>query len=319
MNTSALMTPANWATPFASVLVTNCRFSLRSCSLRRGLPALGRAIRLLPSPDSSSSVAQATRSILIASSGQGESWGFKQMIRDTARRVVGLRSGPVDPVLRVAAPVLEPSACFHATETDPYVAFEDVFYDTHVASALMREYLPVLKPAAGQGPVLDLGVGRGEFLRLLLGAGLDAQGCEINAVEQETLVASGLPVTLADAASYLGRFEDGSVSAIAALHVVEHLEPDYLLRLLDLIGRRLRPGGVVLLETPNMLNWLVQQNFWLDITHIRPYPPLTLQYHLQGAGVRRFEIWYSGPQLPLSGPNADDRLNYGNVAIIGWK
>ena len=98
---------------------------------------------------------------------------------------MGLRTGPVDPVLRVEAPLLVASERFGAAKDDPYVAFEDVFYDTQLASASMRQYLPLLEPCLGKGLVLDLGVGRGEFLRLLLGAGLEAQGCEINAAEQE--------------------------------------------------------------------------------------------------------------------------------------
>ena len=68
-----------------------------------------------------------------------------------------------------------------------------------------------------------------------------------------------------------------------------------------------------------MLNWLVQQNFWLDVTHVRPYPPQTLQFYLQAAGVSQFETWYSGPQPLVTATDLDERCNYINVALVGRK
>jgi len=130
------------------------------------------------------------------------------------------------------------------------------------------------------------------------GGGLSARGCEINEAEQKVLAERGLPVVLADARGYLEDFEDESIAAIAAIQVVEHLEPQYLLDVLQLIGRKLASGGAVIIETPNMLNWVVQENFWLDVSHIRPYPPETLKFYLDTAGVSEFELWYSFRRRP---------------------
>lgn len=245
--------------------------------------------------------------------------GLRQSVRNLARRVVGLGTGPVEPTLRIVSQRLEPTRRFDEAGDDLYVAFEDVFYDATVVASLMRQYLPVLESSAASGLIVDLGVGRGEFLEMLLDAGLDAQGCEINAAEHSVLASRGLRVALADASRHLETFDDDSIAAITAIQVVEHLRPEYLLDLLHLIGRKLRTGGVVIIETPNMLNCLVQQNFWLDVSHIRPYPPETLQFYLQNAGLTEFEVWYSAPQPPVTGPEADGRSNYGNVTLVGHK
>ena len=134
---------------------------------------------------------------------------------------------------------------------------------------------------------------------MMLAAGIDAVGCEINTAEYEVLVERGLPVTLADAREFLSAFKPESLAAVTAVQVVEHLQADYLVELLTSIGSELAPGGVVVLETPNMLNWLVHQNFWLDISHVRPYPPATLQFYLREAGLRGFELWRSSPRARL--------------------
>jgi len=56
-------------------------------------------------------------------------------------------------------------------------------------------------------------------------------------------------------------------------------------RLVRLAYRALRPGGALILETPNPLSVVVAaRNFWLDPTHVRPVHPesLRLMYELAG-------------------------------------
>ncbi len=52
--------------------------------------------------------------------------------------------------------------------------------------------------------------------------------------------------------------EDASVSAITSMHLVEHLPHDVMIRLIDEAHRVLRPGGVLVLETPNPENITVR-------------------------------------------------------------
>ena len=205
-------------------------------------------------------------------------------MRGYARRIVGLPSGPIEPLLVVESVLPGLAERISDCSDGLYVAFEDVFYDPDRVRPMMERYLPLLKERAALGQVVDIGAGRGEFLDMMLAAGIDAVGCEINTAEYEVLVERGLPVTLADAREFLSAFKPESLAAVTAVQVVEHLQADYLVELLTSIGSKLAPGGVVVLETPNMLNWLVHQNFWLDISHVRPYPPATLQFYLREAG-----------------------------------
>jgi O-antigen chain-terminating methyltransferase len=56
----------------------------------------------------------------------------------------------------------------------------------------------------------------------------------------------------------------------------------------------LKPGGVLILETPNPLSMVVAaRNFWLDPTHQRPVHPESLEVLFDAVGfdsVRRLEM-----------------------------
>ena len=56
--------------------------------------------------------------------------------------------------------------------------------------------------------------------------------------------------------SYLASLPDGSLGGLFAAQVVEHLEPDYLMRFLDAAYHKLRPGSKIVLETINPACWL---------------------------------------------------------------
>jgi len=73
--------------------------------------------------------------------------------------------------------------------------------------------------------------------------------------------------------------EPGSLGAITAIHVVEHLEVDALITLVDLSLRALSPGGLLIFETPNAKNVTVgAETFYMDPTHLRPIPSAFLEF-----------------------------------------
>ena len=151
----------------------------------------------------------------------------------------------------------------------------------------IARYLPYLE---GKDPVLDLGCGRGEALALLRERGVAARGVD----SSERMVAlcreRGLDAAAGDLFEHLAGTEEGSLGAVVSFHVVEHLPPEALDRLVRLAWRALRPGGVLILETPNPLSLVVAaRNFWLDPTHVRPVHPEALQLLLQQAGFAAVE------------------------------
>lgn len=159
-----------------------------------------------------------------------------------------------------------------------YQHFEDAFRGPRDAiRARVADYLPYVREAgAGQAdsPVLDIGCGRGEWLELLRDEGLHAWGVDGNQVAVENCKKMGLQVVVDDAMRHLNGLPDQCVGAVTAFHVIEHIPFEALAPLFDEIMRVLKPGGLVILETPNPENITVGAHwFWFDPTHIRPLPP----------------------------------------------
>ncbi len=111
--------------------------------------------------------------------------------------------------------------------------------------------------------------------------------------------ARGLNVTEADAVAYLSSLPDDSLGGIFAAQVVEHLEPSYLLRLLDLAFAKLQPGGTLVLETLNPACWTAFfESYIRDITHRWPLHPETLKYLVTASGFTKATIEFRSPVPP---------------------
>ena len=160
------------------------------------------------------------------------------------------------------------------TDTDAgaeYRSFEDVFRGPEER---IRELLaPYPRLLAGHAPVLDVGCGRGELLDLLRDAGIEARGVDLDAGMVERAREKGHQVELADAVEFLERQPPESFGAITAIHVIEHLPYESLIRFLRLAQERLRPGGVLIAETVNPHSLQGFKTFWTDLTHRAPIFP----------------------------------------------
>jgi 2-polyprenyl-3-methyl-5-hydroxy-6-metoxy-1,4-benzoquinol methylase len=186
-----------------------------------------------------------------------------------------------------------------------------------------NEYLPSVRPPAGvdegtflddrfrpsigllersgtvKGRVLEIGTGAGFFLKAAARAGWDAHGLELSAeaaaYAQETL---GLDVRQTAAEEM--PFEPGSFDAAAMFEVIEHLRDP--LAVLRAARRAVRPGGVLVLSTPNLNSvsrWVLGRQ-WAVLSpaeHLYYFTERTLTAILVKAGfsrvefVREFEPW----------------------------
>ena len=153
-----------------------------------------------------------------------------------------------------------------------YVGFEDQFRGSqHDIAERVAAYVPLFE---GASDVLDVGCGRGEFLELLRAKGISARGIDLNEEMAAVCRERGLDATAGDALSYLLAQPDGSLGGLFAAQVVEHLEPDYLMRFLEAAYHKLRPGSKIVLETINAACWYAFFSSYIrDVTHVRPSPP----------------------------------------------
>jgi O-antigen chain-terminating methyltransferase len=181
-----------------------------------------------------------------------------------------------------------------ALDAYKYVGFEDQFRGSREAiRERLSSYLPFFD---GRTDVLDVGCGRGEFLDLLAGRGIPARGIDLNHEMAEVCRARGLDVAEADAVGYLAALPDASLGGLFAAQVVEHLEPGYLLRFLELAFHKLRPGGRIVLETLNPACWVAFfESYIRDITHAWPLHPETLAYLMTASGFTRVDIEFRSP------------------------
>jgi O-antigen chain-terminating methyltransferase len=203
-------------------------------------------------------------------------------------------AGVQGPAIGVTPPAIEARAVAAGMESFRYVGFEDRFRGSQddIRSRL-TEYLPCFE---GASDVLDVGCGRGEFLDLLRVHGIRARGLDVNHEMVEVCRARGLDAVEGDAVEYLTSLPDGSLGGLFAAQVVEHLQPDYLMRFIDAAFLTLRPGSRIVLETINPASWAAFfESYIRDITHVRPLHPDTLQYLLLAAGFQRVEIRLRAP------------------------
>jgi O-antigen chain-terminating methyltransferase len=194
-----------------------------------------------------------------------------------------------------AAPMAAPVAS--ALDEWRYLLFEGRFRGTEEE---IREraalYLPLLADGARRGAVLDLGCGRGELLRLLGEHGISARGVDASGEMVRRCRDAGLAVEQAEVAAALAAAAPGSLGGVVAAHLVEHLPPEEVDRLVRLAWAALAPGGALLLETPNPTSLVVAaRNFWVDPTHRRPVHPAALQRLAELAGFDPVEVRFLRP------------------------
>lgn len=160
-----------------------------------------------------------------------------------------------------------------------------------------EEYLPLFQ---GHAPVLDVACGRGEFLAMLREQGIEARGVDLDPDMVARCREQQLDVTQADAFEYLESLPDDSLGGIFSAQFIEHLPTPGYVRLVRLAHRKLRAGGILVLETqnPECLATL-SQSFFLDPTHAQPIPSGQLRFFMEEAGFTRISIRYVSPVQPL--------------------
>jgi O-antigen chain-terminating methyltransferase len=118
-----------------------------------------------------------------------------------------------------------------------------------------------------------------------------ATGIDQNAKGANNATRLGLEIEIGDIFDILPAKPSGYYGAVTAFHVIEHLETRLQLRLLRETFRILKPGGLLLLEWPNIENLRVATyGFWLDPTHVQPLPVDLVRFMVEFSGFRELVI-----------------------------
>jgi 2-polyprenyl-3-methyl-5-hydroxy-6-metoxy-1,4-benzoquinol methylase len=171
---------------------------------------------------------------------------------------------------------------------------------------IQKKYAALFRP---DEVVLDLGCGNGVFLDLLKDASVRGIGVDSFPACVEACRKKGLKAELADLLQFVQQTNE-KYNGIFCSHIVEHLPPQTVLTLFAHAARILQPGGRIIIITPNTRDIdVITERFWLDITHVRPYPIALMEKMLAHNG---FSIEKSGLDpdsgIPLRSRNPIEML-----------
>lgn len=139
--------------------------------------------------------------------------------------------------------------------------------------------------------VLDLGCGTGTFLELVRERGARPFGVDGFEASVASCKKKGLDVVNGDIHGYLKKSR-ATFNGVMCSHIIEHFSTDKAFEMMEGAHRVLTTGGLLIIITPNFANLHVAtENFWLDVTHVRPYPIPLLRVMLSHVG---FEVIDSG-------------------------
>jgi SAM-dependent methyltransferase len=210
------------------------------------------------------------------------------------------RCSPCDHIFVWPLPSAEELARIYSFEAG-YQRQGLVTHDDRVPARKFRDSLRQIAHHVPEGALLDVGCSAGEFLHLARNNGFRVQGVELNPDTAAIARANGLPVFVGPLEQ--ADFTPHSFDAVHLGDLIEHV-PDPS-AVLELVRGLLRPGGVLLIVTPNHDALFPRSTLrlyrWAGIPWSHPTPPFHLnQFSLQSltgllerTGFRVVEVRYT--------------------------
>lgn len=138
--------------------------------------------------------------------------------------------------------------------------------------------------------VLDLGCGNGELLASLRAMGFDrCRGVDLNEAKIARAKQYSIDVSSDDMFKALLASKE-NYDLITAMDVVEHVPKLRTMEFLRLIRTRLKPGGRLILQTPNGSSPFFGGVRYGDVTHETCFTPRLLVEILKGSGFSDIEV-----------------------------
>lgn len=145
-------------------------------------------------------------------------------------------------------------------------------------------------PLKKVGTVLDIGCSSGDYLAYLRSLGWEVYGVELDeGAARYAREHFGIDVRAGSAEHTLNEFPDRSFDVVTMWHVLEHLFDPSLV--LAEVHRILRPGGILMLEMPNVRSLWASMlgEYWFPLEiprHLYHFNPPTLRAMLAKTGFR---------------------------------
>ena len=183
---------------------------------------------------------------------------------------------------------------FKRSECSPQLAAEETawpYFD--------QKYLKHIRHLGPDDAILDVGCGSGGLLAYLAQKGFRcAEGVDVSEEQVELAKARSLRVRCGDVFGFLeSRVE--AFKAVIALDFVEHFTKEEALSLFALLFRALKPGGILLIQTPNGQGLFSGQVIYGDLTHCTVFTPESLSQALRLAGFDHIVFDETGP-VPMT-------------------
>lgn len=176
------------------------------------------------------------------------------------------------------------NAGFSARLYEAYATTHAGVSDATTAGHVYRR--DIMPPLAGWpgARVLDVGCGQGGLVRLLLDDGYDASGVDVSPEQVQLAHAAGIStIVLGDFAEVLDAAQ-GSLDAVVATDLLEHLGKEQVLQLFDAVHTALRPGGRFIARTPNAVSPFSGAIQYGDFTHESVFTPRSIAQLARATG-----------------------------------
>lgn len=104
----------------------------------------------------------------------------------------------------------------------------------------------------------------------------------------------GLAASLEDGLDALAAAGDASLGGLFAARTIEYMTPRDVTALVALAGKKLRPGGVIVVESVNPRSSYGLAGFYRDLASVRPYDPEAVASLLGHRGFVEVETEFPG-------------------------
>lgn len=156
-------------------------------------------------------------------------------------------------------------------------------YDVNVAPYL---------PADRNSRILDVGCGWGQFLWWLRERGYRTiEGIDLGKDQVRSCEDMGLAAQQTKDSTDFLNARPSEFDVITMHHIIEHVDPEKGLDLLRAAYSALRPGGRVVVQTPNMNATSSNFSRYIELTHVTGFTDSSLAEALQVSGFEKIRVY----------------------------